>query len=80
MHRGLLAGRFLAAERVRLGCRGLKLRHQARHLFRAVTRPDVADVDQVVAPIYAGHQRLELTFIACPAPDDHLMWLHGTWL
>ena len=73
MHPGLLARRILAAERIRLGCRSLELRHQARDLVGTVARSDVADVDQVIAAINAGHQRSELAAIAVPAADDHLV-------
>ena len=52
---------------------GLELRHQARDLLGSVARSDIADVDQVVAAIHAGHQRSELAAIAVPATDDHLM-------
>src|ERR1700712_555556 len=56
MHPGLLAGRTPAAEWIDLGCRSPELRHQARNLISLIARSDVADVDQVVAPIYARHQ------------------------
>ena len=73
MHSGLLARCILAAERVRLRSGGLELRHQTRDLLGTVARSDIADVDEVIAPIHAGHQRFELAAVAVPAADDHLV-------
>src|ERR1700710_761231 len=45
-----------------------------RAIFPApVAGSDVADVDKVIAPIDAGHQRFELATIAVPAADNHLV-------
>ena len=39
----------------------------------AIARSDIADIDQVIASVYAGHQRAELACVAVPAADDHFV-------
>jgi len=51
----------------------LRLPHQARHLLATKTRSDIADIDQMVAAPYAGHQRPELASVATPCADDDLV-------
>ena len=73
MHTSLLARCILAAEGARLGRCGLEFWHQTQDLFGAITGSNVADVNEVVAAIYAGHQRTELVAVAVPSADDHLV-------
>src|SRR5690242_8535302 len=73
MHAWLFARGAFASERIFLRSGGFQGGLQPRNLLGAEPRSDVADINQVVAAVHAGHQRPELASAAVPCADNHLM-------